>query len=54
VPASHALTAGFQRGLLIASIFVLAAAMTALGATNTRGESVEATIEAEPEASLAA
>jgi hypothetical protein len=53
VPASHALTAGFQRGLL-ASIFVLAAAMTALGATNTRGESVEATIEAEPEASLAA
>ena len=37
-PAAHALTAGFQRALLAGSIFLLAAAVIALRATNTRGE----------------
>ena len=37
-PPAQALTAGFQRGLLAGSIFILAAAMIALRATNTRGE----------------
>jgi EmrB/QacA subfamily drug resistance transporter len=53
-PVSHALTSGFQRGLLIGSICVLASGAIALRATNTRGETEEPSIEAEPEASLAA
>jgi EmrB/QacA subfamily drug resistance transporter len=53
-PAPHALTSGFQRALLIGSIFVLASAVIALRATNTRGETEQQTIDAEPEASLAA
>jgi len=53
-PAAHALTSGFQRALLIGSIFILASAVVALRATNTRGETEEPGIEAEPEASLAA
>jgi EmrB/QacA subfamily drug resistance transporter len=53
-PASHALTSGFQRALLIGSIFVLASAVIALRATNTRGETEPPAIEEEPEASLAA
>jgi EmrB/QacA subfamily drug resistance transporter len=53
-PASHALTSGFQRALLLGSIFILASAVIGLRATNTRGETEEPTIEAEPEASLAA
>ena len=53
-PASHALTSGFQRALLIGSVFVLVSAVTALRATNTRGETEPPAIEAEPEASLAA
>jgi EmrB/QacA subfamily drug resistance transporter len=53
-PAAHALTSGFQRALLIGSIFILASAVVALRATNTRGEAEEPAIEAEPEASLAA
>jgi hypothetical protein len=53
-PASHALTSGFQRALLIGSIFVFASAATALWATNTRGETETPAIDAEPEASLAA
>src|SRR5262249_54705325 len=53
-PAAHALTAGFSRALLVGSIFILASAVIALRATNTRGETEEPTIEAEPEASLAA
>ncbi len=36
------------------SIFVLASAVIALRATNTRGETDEPTVDAEPEASLAA
>jgi EmrB/QacA subfamily drug resistance transporter len=54
VPVSHALTSGFQRALLVGSIFVLASAVIALRATNTRGESEQPTIDVEPEASLAA
>jgi EmrB/QacA subfamily drug resistance transporter len=53
-PPPHALTSGFQRALLIGSIFVLASAVTALRATNTRGETDQPGIEAEAEASLAA
>jgi hypothetical protein len=56
-PVSHALTSGFQRALRIGSIFVLASAVIALRATNTRGEMEEEAatpIEAEPQASLAA
>jgi EmrB/QacA subfamily drug resistance transporter len=37
-PAVQALTSGFQRALLVGSIFILAAAIIALRATNTRGE----------------
>ena len=53
-PAARAVTFGFQRALLIGSICVLAAAVIALRATNTRGEAAEPAIDAEPEASLAA
>lgn len=35
---ARALTAGFQRALLAAGIFLVAAALIALRATNTRGE----------------
>ena len=35
---AHALTAGFQRALLVGSILILAAALIGLRATNTRGE----------------
>ena len=37
VPASEALTAGFRQALLAGAVFVLAAAVIALRATNTRG-----------------
>jgi EmrB/QacA subfamily drug resistance transporter len=37
-PVSRALTAGFQRALLVGSVFILASAVIALRATNTRGE----------------
>jgi EmrB/QacA subfamily drug resistance transporter len=37
-PLSHALTSGFHRALLAGSIFLAAAAIIALRATNTRGE----------------
>jgi EmrB/QacA subfamily drug resistance transporter len=40
-PLPHALTAGFSRALLVGSIFVLAAAIIGLRATNTRGEPSE-------------
>jgi hypothetical protein len=35
---AHALTGGFQRALLVGSLFVLAAAVIGLRATNTRGD----------------
>jgi EmrB/QacA subfamily drug resistance transporter len=48
-PASHALTSGFQRALLLGSIFILASAVVALRATNTRGEAQPEPVEAESE-----
>jgi hypothetical protein len=45
----HALTAGFQRALLVGSIFIAASALIALRSTNTRGESDEGATEALPE-----
>ncbi|HWE12798.1 MAG TPA: hypothetical protein VG365_04760, partial [Solirubrobacteraceae bacterium] len=37
-PPPQALTAGFQRALMVGSIFILASAVIALRATNTRAE----------------
>lgn len=48
-PVAHALTAGFQRALLVGSVIVLASAVVALRATNTRGETEAPAVEAEPE-----
>jgi EmrB/QacA subfamily drug resistance transporter len=50
---SHALVAGFQRGLFIGSIFLVAAAFIALRATNARPETVEAEGSVQPEAAAA-
>lgn len=50
-PPLHALTAGFQRGLLLSSIFLLASAVIALRATNTRGDTEQPTTGAAPAAS---
>ena len=50
----YALTSGFQRALLVGSIFILASAVIALRATNSRGATEDPAIEAEPTASLAA
>jgi EmrB/QacA subfamily drug resistance transporter len=49
VPRPEALTSGFQRALLVGSLFILAAAVMALKATNTRGETPEAATDALPE-----
>ena len=38
-----ALTGGFQRALLVGSVFLVAAAVLGLRATNTRGEQPEQT-----------
>jgi EmrB/QacA subfamily drug resistance transporter len=46
-PPAEALTAGFQRALLASSIFLVAAAVIALRATNTRGEQQPPLAEAE-------
>jgi MFS family permease len=48
-PVSHALTAGFQRAFLVGSIFILAAAVIALRATNTRGEEAPPSLDVVPE-----
>jgi predicted MFS family arabinose efflux permease len=48
-PPAPALTAGFQRALLLGSIFILASAVVALRATNTRGEAGATPREAERE-----
>jgi MFS family permease len=50
-PRAIALTAGFQRALLAGSIFLLAASIIALRATNTRGETDKPNTTAQPEAS---
>jgi EmrB/QacA subfamily drug resistance transporter len=44
----HALASGFQRALLACSIFMLAAALIASRATDTRGEQAEKTLAPEP------
>ena len=46
----YALTAGFQRALLAGSIFLALAAVVALRATNTRGETPEAPAELDEDA----
>jgi hypothetical protein len=52
-PPAEALTAGFQRALLAGSIFILAAAIIALRATNTRGETPQPPVpDALPEPAL--
>jgi EmrB/QacA subfamily drug resistance transporter len=51
-PPAEALTAGFQRALLASSIFLVAAALVALRATNTRGEQQPPRVEV-PEAAAA-
>jgi EmrB/QacA subfamily drug resistance transporter len=53
---AHAQTSGFQRGLLLGSIFLLVSAVIALRATNTRGETEEPepAVDAEPQVPLAA
>jgi sugar phosphate permease len=45
----HALNSGLQLGLLVCSVFVLAAAFIALRATNTRGEQPQGTGQIAPE-----
>ncbi|MGD0452535.1 MAG: MFS transporter [Solirubrobacteraceae bacterium] len=56
-PPAQALTAGFQRALLIGSIFILASAIIALRATNTRDlahETAQDPAQATPIAAVAA
>jgi predicted MFS family arabinose efflux permease len=48
VSQPEALTEGFQRALLACAIFVLAAALIALRATNTRGEPAASPVEPVP------
>jgi EmrB/QacA subfamily drug resistance transporter len=47
--SAQALTSGFQRALLVGSIFIFAAAIIALRATNTRGEAPADASETVPE-----
>jgi len=47
-PPPQALTAGFQRALLVGSIFILVAAVIGLRATNTRGETSQSIPESVP------
>jgi EmrB/QacA subfamily drug resistance transporter len=49
-PVADALTDGFQRALVAGSIFIFAAAIIALRATNTRDEAPEPAADALPEA----
>jgi EmrB/QacA subfamily drug resistance transporter len=48
-PAQEALTSGFQRALLVSSLFLVAAAVIGFRATNTRGEAQQAPADARPE-----
>jgi MFS family permease len=45
---STALTSGFQRALLVGSIFVLVSAFIAMRATNTRGETTDEGLQPQP------
>jgi MFS family permease len=49
---ADALTSGFQRALLVGSIFILAAAIIAFRATNTRGETPQPVPDAVPEPAM--
>jgi EmrB/QacA subfamily drug resistance transporter len=51
-PPAQALTAGFQRALLAGSIFILAAAVVGLRATNTRDETPQFAPDALPEPAI--
>jgi EmrB/QacA subfamily drug resistance transporter len=51
-PPADALTAGFHRALLAGSMFIFAAAIIALRATNTRGETTEPVVDGLPEPAL--
>lgn len=51
-PPTQALTAGFGRALLVGSIFILAAAIIGLRATNTRGEAEQADPPTQSDASI--
>jgi EmrB/QacA subfamily drug resistance transporter len=51
-PVPDALTGGFQRALLAGSVFILAAAVIALRATNTRGQTPPSAIDAVPEPAM--
>jgi hypothetical protein len=46
-PATHALTSGFQRALLVGSIFLLAAAVIGLRTSNTRDDGQQPVAEAD-------
>jgi EmrB/QacA subfamily drug resistance transporter len=48
-PVANALTAGFQRALVIGSVLILAAAVIGLRATNTRGEEPQPAPDVLPE-----
>jgi EmrB/QacA subfamily drug resistance transporter len=48
VAQAQALTSGFHRALLAGSVFILASAVIALRATNTRGESPEPAVHVRP------
>jgi MFS family permease len=48
-PTQEALTSGFQRALLVSSLFLVAAAVIGFRATNTRGEAQQPIAEARPE-----
>lgn len=47
-PVANALTAGFQRALLVGSVFIFVAAIVGLRATNTRGQTPGETPTPEP------
>ncbi len=48
-PVAHALTAGFQRALLVGAALLLAAAVLGLRATNTRGEPDQQVTQPQPD-----
>jgi EmrB/QacA subfamily drug resistance transporter len=52
-PVANALTAGFQRALLVGAVLILASALIGLRATNTRGEGTERSSDAVPQGATA-
>jgi hypothetical protein len=51
-PTPEALNSGFQRALLVSSIFLVAAAVIGFRATNTRGDQQERLTDAQPEPAM--